>query len=63
VKHLFADGAQDRYQLMAKAAYLDFVVEIIQRRDGAKGFKLLPRRWVVERTLGWMARWRRLVCD
>jgi transposase len=28
-----------------------------------KGFQVLPRRWVVERTFGWMTRWRRLVCD
>jgi transposase len=27
------------------------------------GFKLLPRRWVAERTFGWMMRWRRLVRD
>ncbi|MFT9088939.1 MAG: IS5 family transposase [Acetobacter okinawensis] len=63
VKHLFADGAYDRLQLMDKAAYLDFVVEVIRRRDGAKGFEVLPRRWVVERTFGWMTRWRRLVRD
>ncbi|WP_202205647.1 transposase, partial [Acetobacter persici] len=60
---LFADGAYDRLQLMDKAAYLDFVVEVIRRRDGAKGFEVLPRRWVVERTFGWMTRWRRLVRD
>jgi transposase len=29
----------------------------------AKGFEVLPRRWVVERTFGWMIRWRRLVRD
>ncbi|PXW57109.1 DDE family transposase [Chelatococcus asaccharovorans] len=63
VKHLFADADYDRLKLMDKAAYLDFVVEIIHRRDGAKGFEVLPRRWVVERTFGWMTRWRRLVCD
>ncbi|WP_081482862.1 IS5-like element ISGdi2 family transposase [Gluconacetobacter diazotrophicus] len=63
VKHLFADGAYDRLQLMDKAAYLDFVVEVIRRRDGAKGFEVLPRRWGVERTFGWMTRWRRLVRD
>lgn len=56
VKHLFADGAYNRLQLMDKAAYLDFVVEIIRRRDGAKGFEVLSRRWVVECTLGWMTR-------
>ena len=63
VKHLFADGAYDRLKLMDKAAYLDFIVEIIRRSDGQKGFEALPRRWVVERSLGWMTRWRRLVRD
>jgi len=53
VKHLFADGAYDRRQL------LDFVVEIVRRND--PGFKILPRRWVVERTFGWLTRYRRLV--
>ena len=63
VKQLFADGAYDRLQLMDKAAYLDFVIEVIRRSDDQKGFKVLPRRWVVERTFGWMTRWRRLVRD
>ena len=63
VKHLFADAAYDRLKLMDKAAYLDFVVEIIRRSDDQKGFEVLPRRWVVERTFGWMTRWRRLVRD
>src|ERR1700678_2347570 len=63
VKHLFADGAYDRLNLMDKAAYLDFVIEIIRRSDDQKGFQVLPRRWVVERTFGWMMRWRRLVRD
>jgi transposase len=63
VKHLFADGAYDRLKLMNKAAYLDFVIEIIRRSDDQKGFEVLPRRWVVERTFGWMTRWRRLVRD
>lgn len=38
VKHLFADAACDRLKLMDKAAYLDFVVEIIRRRVGVRGF-------------------------
>lgn len=63
VKHLFADAAYDRLKLMGKAAYLDFIVGIIHRRDGAQGFEVLPRRWVVERTFSWMTRWRRLVRD
>ena len=49
-------------KLMDKAAFLDFVVEIVRRSDPT-GFHVLPRRWVVERTFGWMIRWRRLVRD
>jgi transposase len=63
VKHLFADGAYDRLQLMNKAAYLGFSVEVVRRCDKAAGFQVLPRRWVVERSFGWMTRWRRLVRD
>jgi transposase len=44
-------------------AILSKVREIMRRRDGQKGFEVLPRRWVVERTFGWMIRWRRLVRD
>jgi putative transposase len=63
IKHLFADGAYDRIKLMDKAAFLDFVIEIVRRLDAEPRFKVLPRRWVVERTFGWMTRWRRLVRD
>ncbi len=76
VKHLFApsqrcsaspagalDSAYDRAQLMDKAAFLDFTIGVIKRSDTAKGFEVLQRRWVVERTFGWMTRWCRLVRD
>jgi transposase len=63
LKHLFADGAYDRGRLMDKAQFLGFVIEVIRRIDAEPGFKVLPRRWVVERTFGWMVRWRRLVRD
>jgi transposase len=36
------------------------VLEIVKRSDDQKGFKILPRRWVVERTLGWLTNYRRL---
>ncbi len=62
-KHLFADGAYDRLRLMDKAAFLDFVVEIIRHCDRAKGCGVLPRRRAVERTFDWMTQWRRLVRD
>jgi len=38
-------------------------VEIIRRSDDRFRFQGVPRRWVVERTFGWMTRWRRLVRD
>ena len=63
VKHLFADAAYDWRQLLDKAAFLDFVVEVVRRLAGQHSFAPLPRRWVVERTFGWTMRWRRLVRD
>ena len=63
LRHLFADGAYDRGKLLDKAAFLDFVIEVVRRTDAEPGFKVLPRRWVVERTFGWMTRWRSLVRD
>jgi putative transposase len=38
-------------------------VEVVKRGEDASGFKVLPRRWVVERTFGWLMRHRRLVRD
>jgi len=63
LQHLFADGAYDRGKLMSAAAYRDFVIEIVRKLEGQQGFQVLPRRWVVERSFGWMMRWRRLVRD
>ena len=63
LKHLFADGAYDCTQLIDKAAFRDFTIQIIKRSDAAMGFEVIPRRWVVERTFAWMTRRRRLVRD
>ena len=38
-------------------------LEIVRRCDDVKGFKVLPRRWVVERTFGWLFKSRRLCRD
>lgn len=63
IKHLFADSAYDRTMLMDKAALLDFVVEVVRKVPQQHEFIALPRRWVVERSFGWMTKWRRLVRD
>ena len=64
LRHLFADGAYAGDKLAAALAPLgQWTIEIIKRSDSAKGFVLLPRRWVVERTFAWLNRNRRLAKD
>jgi transposase len=46
-----------------KAVLSQVEVEIVKRSDQAKGFVVLPKRWVVERTLAWLNRCRRLSKD
>ena len=41
----------------------NWVLEIVKRPEGSKGFVLLPRRWVVERTFGWFTHYRVLSKD
>lgn len=38
-------------------------LEIVKRSDNIKGFKVVPKRWIVERTFGWLIQSRRLVRD
>ena len=45
------------------AIHGSWTIEIIKRSDAAKGFEVLPRRWVVERTFAWLGRCRRLAKD
>jgi transposase len=47
----------------ADAASYDIQLEVVSLPEAKKGFVLLPRRWVVERLYGWMARFRRLARD
>jgi len=64
LRHVFADGAYAGDKLETALAGLgQWKLEIIKRSDPAKGFEVLPRRWVVERTLGWFGRNRRLAKD
>ena len=57
---LWADA---RYQgpLVATAAgALGLRVEVVSKPPGTKGFGVLPRRWVVERSFGWLSKYRRV---
>ena len=62
---LFADGGYQGSQFESAAANVmpQLSIEIVKRSDQAKGFVVLPRRWVVERTLAWLNRCRRLAKD
>ena len=60
LKVVFADSAYDRLAALFACFLLGLTLVVIRRLAGTKGFVLLPRRWVAERTLGWLGRWRRL---
>src|SRR4051794_16815332 len=60
LKVVFADSAYDRISALLVCFLLGLTLVVIRRLAGTKGFVLLPRRWVAERTLGWLGRWRRL---
>src|SRR3954471_16857396 len=57
---VFADGAYDRLPALLACFLLGLTLIIVRRLAGSTGFVLLPRRWVAERTLAWLGRWRRL---
>jgi len=62
--HIFADRIYRGPQLRSAIADCGpWTIEIVERPPGVKGFQLLPRRWVVERTFAWLGRCRRLARD
>ena len=65
LKKLYADGGYQgpRFQAALKKVVASVNVEIVKRNDDVKGFLVVPRRWVVERTLAWLGRCRRLAKD
>ena len=63
LQKIWADGGYAGQLIGWVQAMCGWVLEIIKRSDVAKGFVLLPRRWVVERTFGWLGRHRRLSKD
>ena len=64
LRHVFADGGYAGDKLLtALAAHGRWRLEIVKRSEPTPGFHVLPRRWVVERTLAWLNRNRRLAKD
>jgi transposase len=64
IERIYADGGYQGPRVRAAAARTGtWKIEIIKRSDTAKGFVVLPKRWVVERTLAWISRNRRLSRD
>lgn len=62
---LYADGGYQGplFRAAVKKIMARVDVEIVKRSDGAKGFVVVPKRWVVERTFAWLGRCRRLAKD
>ena len=61
---IWADGGYNAWQVDAAVAKVPLLrMEIVKRSDDMKGFVVLPRRWVVERTFSWFGRNRRLAKD
>ena len=60
---IWADGGYAGKLLSWVHRQMGCLLEIVKRSDNVRGFKVLPRRWVVERTFGWFGRYRRLSRD
>jgi putative transposase len=63
LQRLWADGNYAGQLVDWVQEQCGWVLEIVKRPAGAKGFQLLPKRWIVERTLAWLGRYRRLSKD
>lgn len=63
---VWADSKYHNHQLhawLSRQRSIRWQLEVVRRPAGAKGFVLLPKRWVAERTFSWMGRWRRMSRD
>jgi putative transposase len=60
---IWADGGYAGQLIDWVKTTCNWVLEIVKRSDDMKGFVVLPRRWVVERTFAWLGKYRRLSKD
>jgi putative transposase len=63
LRKVWADGAYRGNLLDWVKQRFPWLLDIVKRDDSVKGFKVLPKRWIVERTLGWVSHCRRLSKD
>jgi putative transposase len=61
LEKIWADGGYAGKLVESTRQEFGWDLEIVKRRDDVKGFKVLPHRWIVERTFGWLGRYR-LLC-
>jgi putative transposase len=60
MERVWADGGYAGKLIRWVSSFCQWILEIVKRNDDVKGFKLLPKRWVVERTFSWLSNCRRL---
>lgn len=63
LRKVWVDAAYRGKLLGWVANHFKFVLEVVAKETGQRGFQVLPRRWVVERTFGWLSAQRRLSKD
>ena len=63
LKLIWADGGYAGKLIEWTASFGNWVLEIVKRSDDVVGFAVLPQRWIVERTFGWIGRYRRMSKD
>ena len=65
LRKLYADAGYQgpKFKTALKRVLRRVKLEIVKRSDAAKGFVVLPKRWIVERTIAWLNRCRRLAKD
>jgi len=63
LKLIWADGSYAGQLVDWVKSTYGWILEIVKRTDDVKGFQVLPRRWVIERTFAWLGKYRRLSRD
>jgi putative transposase len=63
LKLIWADGGYSGQLIEWTQKHLRRTLEIVKRNDNIAGFAVIPKRWIIERTFGWLGRYRRLAKD